>query len=92
MATFQQFRQKLFAAEEADAAGEGSTVVDAVGKEVGGVEVVVDVDPVFAAGDVVEAAADGPVIARAWNRFSMCVFSVNHVGKRREPGGSTSCC
>ena len=67
-----------FAAEEADAAGEGSTAVDAVGKEVGGVEVIVDVNPVFAAGDVVEAAADGPVIAEGVESFfDLCV--------RREP-------
>ena len=38
-----------FAAEEADAAGEGSTVVDAVGEKVGRVDVIVDVDPVFTA-------------------------------------------
>src|SRR5437899_3193029 len=72
-----------FAAEEADAAGEGSATVDAVGKEVGGVEVIVDVDPVFAAGDVVEAAADGPVIAEGVESFfDVCI--------QREPRGEAA--
>ena len=72
-----------FAAEEADAAGEGPAVVDAVGKEVRGVDVVVDVDPVFAAGDVVEASTDGPVVAEGMESFfDMCV--------QREPGGEAS--
>src|SRR5258708_17192146 len=69
--------------EESDTAGEGSAAVDALGKEVGGVEVVVDVDPVFAASDVVEAAADGPVIAEGVESFfDVCV--------QREPHGEAT--
>jgi hypothetical protein len=52
-----------FTTEKADSPGEGAAVVNAVGKEVGGVVVIVDEDPVFSAGHVVEAAANRPVVA-----------------------------
>jgi len=54
-----------FTAEKADSSGERAAVVNAVGKEVRGVVVIVDEDPVFPAGHVVEASANGPVVAQS---------------------------
>lgn len=83
---------KLLAAKKTDAPSEGTPVVDAVGEEVGGVDVIVHEDKVLAGGDIVEAPTNSPVVPES-------VESFLHVCVQREPDreaartwGSTNCC
>ena len=60
----------LFAAEEADAGGEGAAFAGGKGGlKVGGVEDVVDYERIAAASDVAEAAAEGKIVAEEMKAF-----------------------
>src|SRR5437879_5998707 len=65
---------RSFAPKKADSPGESPAVVNAVGKEVGRVVVIVDENPVFPAGHVVETPANSPVVAQSVESlFNVCV-------------------
>jgi hypothetical protein len=70
----------LFLAEEANPACESAAVVVAEAQEAGGVDVVIDEGVVAAAGDVVEASTDRPVVAKG-------VEALFNVRVEREPCG-----
>ena len=74
---------RLFLSEEADAAGESPTFVVAKGEEAGRVNVIVDVGVVAVACDVVEASADGPIVAQGME-------ALFDVGIESEPSGEAA--